>query len=66
MFIHAIRISLKSKQYLAIYAIVFMLAYGIFDVRFQSKTGDLFLFFPLGIAYAHLLFWHDRKTASKQ
>ena len=59
MFIHAIRISLKSKQYLAIYAIVFMLAYGIFDVRFQSKTGDLFLFFPLGIAYAHLLFWHE-------
>ena len=59
MFIHAIRISLKSKQYLAIYAIVFMLAYGIFDVRFQSKTGDLFLFFPLGTAYASLLAWRN-------
>ena len=55
VFVHATCISLKRKEYLAIYAIVFMLAYGVFDVRFQSKTGDLFLFFPLGTAYASLL-----------
>jgi len=59
VFVHATCISLKRKEYLAMYAIVFMLAYGIFDVRFQSKTGDLFLFFPIGAAYAKLLTWRN-------
>jgi O-antigen ligase len=64
MFIHAIYISLRRKEYFAVYAIVFMLAYGVFDVRFQSKTGDLFLFFPLGTAYASLLFWRRKELKS--
>ncbi len=59
VFIHAIGISVQNKQYLTMYVIVFMLAYGIFDVRFQSKTGDLFLFFPLGTAYASLFKWRS-------
>lgn len=58
--VHAIRISLKNKEYLPMYALVFMLVYGVFDVRFQSKTGDLFLFFPLGTAYASLFKWRNK------
>jgi hypothetical protein len=53
----AIRQSLRMGMYLPVYAIVFMLAYGLFDVRFQSKTGDLFLFFPMGMAFSNLLTW---------
>jgi O-antigen ligase len=64
MFIHAIYISLRIKDYFAVYAIMFMLAYGVFDVRFQSKTGDLFLFFPLGTAYASLLAWRRNELKS--
>lgn len=60
VFVHATCISLRRKEYLAMYAIVFMLAYGVFDVRFQSKTGDLFLFFPLGTTYAHLLIFNKK------
>jgi O-antigen ligase len=64
VFVHATCISLRRKEYLAMYAIVFMLAYGVFDVRFQSKTGDLFLFFPLGTAYASLLIWRSNELKS--
>jgi O-antigen ligase len=55
----AIRQSLRMGMYLPVYAIVFMLAYGLFDVRFQSKTGDLFLFFPIGMAFSSLLTWKN-------
>jgi len=57
IFVMTARLSILDKQYFPIYTIVFMLAYGIFDVRFQSKTGDLFLFFPIGMAYAKFLRW---------
>jgi hypothetical protein len=53
----SIRQSLRMEMYLPVYAIIFMLAYGLFDVRFQSKTGDLFLFFPMGMAFSSLLTW---------
>lgn len=60
IFVMTVRLSILDRQYFPIYAIVFMLAYGIFDVRFQSKTGDLFLFFPIGMACASLLHWTKR------
>lgn len=64
IFVMTARLSTLDRQYFPIYAIVFMLAYGIFDVRFQSKTGDLFLFFPIGMACARLLSWKKDETAN--
>lgn len=40
----------KENKILLLYCTSFFLAFGLFDVRFLSRDGALFLFFPIGIA----------------
>lgn len=39
----------NEENSLLLYCITFMVAFGLFDVRFLSRDGALFLFFPLGL-----------------
>lgn len=59
----ALKNSIKRKQYFFIYILTFMIFYGFFDVRFQSKSGALFLFFPIGIEFSHYI--HDNWNKAK-
>lgn len=51
----AIRVSNVAKE-IVIYTATFMSSFGLFDVRLLSRDGALFLFFPVGMAFAILLF----------
>ena len=39
----------KDNKILLLYCTTFMLAFGLFDVRFLSRDGALFFFFPIGL-----------------
>lgn len=43
----------RQGHHLMLYVTAFMLAFGFFDVRFLSRDGAFFLFFPIGMAFAH-------------
>lgn len=49
----AIRYGHYQGHHLMLYVTAFMLAFGLFDVRFLSRDGALFLFFPIGMAFTH-------------
>lgn len=53
--IMAIRYGHRQGHHLMLYVTAFLLAFGLFDVRFLSRDGALYLFFPIGMAFAHLI-----------
>jgi len=53
--IMAIRYGHRQGHHLMLYITAFMLAFGLFDVRFLSRDGALYLFFPIGMAFAHAI-----------
>lgn len=53
--IMAVRYGRRQGHHLLLYVTAFMLAFGLFDVRFLSRDGALFLFFPIGMAFARAL-----------
>lgn len=50
-----IKSSTQRAKKLISYTTVFILAFGIFDVRFLSRDGALFLLFPTGLALGDML-----------
>lgn len=48
--ISSYKTSERDKKIFILSCSAFLLAFGIFDVRFLSRDGALFLFFPIGIA----------------
>lgn len=42
--------SKKETKFFLLYCTTFMLAFGLFDVRFLSRDGALFFFFPIAMA----------------
>ena len=55
----AVRYGHRQGHHLMIYVTAFMLAFGLFDVRFLSRDGALFLFFPIGMAFTQSLLIRD-------
>lgn len=51
----AVRYGYRQGHHLMLYVTSFMLAFGLFDVRFLSRDGALFLFLPIGMAFANKL-----------
>lgn len=49
----AIRYGYLHGHHLMAYVTAFLLFFGLFDVRFLSRDGALFLFFPIGMAFAN-------------
>lgn len=51
----AVRFGYQQGHHLMLYVTAFMLAFGLFEVRFLSRDGAYFLFFPIGMAFAQRL-----------
>lgn len=49
----AVRYGHRQGHHLMFYVTAFMLAFGLFDVRFLSRDGAFFLFYPIGITFAN-------------
>lgn len=52
----AVRSSTQRAKQILCYTTVFILAFGIFDVRFLSRDGALFLLFPTGMGFGDMLY----------
>jgi O-antigen ligase len=59
----AVRYGHQQGHHLMLYVTAFMLAFGFFEVRFLSRDGAFFLFFPIGMAFTQCLFVRDPLTA---
>lgn len=53
--IMAIRYGHNQGHHLMLYITAFMLAFGLFEVRFLSRDGAFFLLFPMGLTFANLI-----------
>lgn len=51
----ALRYGYKQHNPFMLYITTFTLAFGFFDVRLLSRDGALFLFFPMGLFFGHLI-----------
>jgi O-antigen ligase len=51
----AVRYGRQQGHHLMLYVTAFMLGLGLFDVRFLSRDGAFFLFFPIGMAFSHTI-----------
>lgn len=53
--IMAIRYGHTQGHHLMLYITAFMLAFGLFEVRFINRDGAFFLLFPIGLTFAKLI-----------
>lgn len=51
----AIRYGHRQGHHLMLYVTAFMLAFGLFEVRFLSRDGAFFLLFPMGLVFSSLI-----------
>lgn len=57
----ACRYALQTNDYFFLAILAFTLTHGFFDMSLKSKTGALFLFFPLGMVYGSILLARNSK-----